>query len=183
MTASIDRTAAWPWHSAPADIDDLDAATWYAIRRRSEVVGGYQLPVQDLEQWVTEQRARRHRDVLEPDPEPEPEPVDLALGQMWLVSLLCKIAEDVGEPRLEAALIDAAWAIDNHRYFKFVERADAHRRLGLAAEAARARYAGHVERRKSTLTEEQHAALLADLAEVWRAAPGLPPLRYTAVMP
>jgi len=171
MTAPIDRDS-WPWNQAPANVDDYDAALWYAIRRRSEIVGGYQLPVQDLETWISEQRARRHRDVL------EPEPVDYALAEMWLVSMLGKVAE-VGESRLERALIDAAWAIDHHRYLELVDRADAHRRLHLAAEAARARHAGHLEHRNpAPLTEEQHAALLADLAAVWKAVPGLPPLRH-----
>jgi hypothetical protein len=64
---TIDRTT-WPWHSAPVGCNDYDAAVWHATRARSEAVGGYLLPRQDLEVWVLEQRARRSREVLGPEP-------------------------------------------------------------------------------------------------------------------
>jgi hypothetical protein len=63
VTTSIDRTA-WPWRSAPDDVTDYDEAAWYTVRATRE----RQLPRKDLETWILEQRARRSRDVLEPEP-------------------------------------------------------------------------------------------------------------------
>jgi len=45
----------WPWHSAPPDCDDYDAAVWFAIRKHTEG----ELPRQDVETWVARQRASR----------------------------------------------------------------------------------------------------------------------------
>jgi hypothetical protein len=58
---TVDRTA-WPWNAAPPGIDDYDEAAWYAVRATSDG----ELPRQDLETWILEQRARRTRDVLPP---------------------------------------------------------------------------------------------------------------------
>ncbi len=69
---TVDRTT-WPWHSAPAGVDDYDAAVWHAVRAAS--VG--ELPRQDLKTWILEQRARRTRDVLPPWPTTEAEHAQL----------------------------------------------------------------------------------------------------------
>lgn len=61
----------WPFgaRGVPADCDDLDVAAWFAIREQTDG----ELPRQDLETWVLEQRARRTRDVLGPEPMTEAE--------------------------------------------------------------------------------------------------------------
>jgi len=46
----------------PPGCDDYDVAVWFAIR---EQIDG-ELPRQDLDSWVLEQRARRTRDVTDP---------------------------------------------------------------------------------------------------------------------
>jgi hypothetical protein len=84
MSAAIDRNT-WPWNAAPVDVDDYDAATWHAVRKTSAMMGGPILPVQDLEPWVCEQRASRHRDRLNPEPYTEQEHAQLRadLADAW----------------------------------------------------------------------------------------------------
>jgi len=92
MNAAIDR-AAWPWHSAPADVDDYDEALWYWVRATSD--GEY--PRQSLRRWVLEQRARRSRDVRGPAPMTEAEHEQLRAD---LVAAWC-------DPSLDPAVIEA----------------------------------------------------------------------------
>jgi hypothetical protein len=96
MSATIDRQA-WPWHSAPADCEDFDAATWHASR----AIGDGELPRQSLEEWVAEQRARRSRDVLEPEPvtEAEHEQLRVDLAAAWSDPLLDPAVIAARKPR------------------------------------------------------------------------------------
>lgn len=57
----IDRTAP-PWNAAPADCTDYDAATWWHMRRQSELAGQDPMPAQSLEEWCARMRASRAAD-------------------------------------------------------------------------------------------------------------------------
>lgn len=53
----------FPWHMSPEGVTDPDEATWYAIRRLSELSGdGVVLPRQSMEVWVARMRASRQLD-------------------------------------------------------------------------------------------------------------------------
>ena len=93
MSAPAIYRTIWPWHSAPADCDDYDAAIWHAIRQGSNS----QLPRQSLDRWVLEQRARRSRDVMQPPllREVEHEQLRVDLIAFW------------NDPRLDPAALEA----------------------------------------------------------------------------
>lgn len=84
MTGCVDRTA-WPWNYAPPECEDYDAAVWHAVRRTSELAGGYLLPQQDLETWVREQRASRSRERIGSEPLTDAEHTALlaAIAAVW----------------------------------------------------------------------------------------------------
>lgn len=65
-TRDKDGGKLWPWSSphVPDSIDDYDSAVWFAVRGQADG----ELPRQDLETWVREQRASRSRDRLGPRP-------------------------------------------------------------------------------------------------------------------
>lgn len=57
------REDRFPWHLAPEGVTDPDEATWYALRRLSELAGdGVVLPHQSLGVWVARMRASRQLD-------------------------------------------------------------------------------------------------------------------------
>lgn len=133
--ASDLRSATWPWHNAPRDCVDYDAAVWFAVRETCARAGGPIMPRQDRNTWVAEQRASRSHDRSAAPAALPARPV------VELIALLRAVAEESEPNELDTFAFQAAWAIDKDPRLAKVDRGDAHRRLDLAVAHARQRHA------------------------------------------